>query len=85
MEIETIQIKLRKAEACDLKDGEKRRRWGQPFWLKSKHTGKFDNKQQIIDEDTDVYELARWLQEGMIYVPASDLDLNNEGDELRTN
>jgi hypothetical protein len=78
MEQLTVQVSLRPAQAEDLKQDAKNLRIGQPLWIKSKHTGKFDNKPVIISEDTDPFELGRWLKEEMLFVPASDLDLNPE-------
>ena len=84
MEKLTIQIELRKADSHDLKVDAKNLRLGQPLWVKSLETGKFDNKPVIIEEETDPHQLAHWLQGGQVFVPASDLDLKNEENELRT-
>lgn len=71
--IETVEIKLRPAEAADLKRDNMTLKQGVCFWLKSNITGQFDNKNYIIDQDTDVMELKYWLDHNMIYIPVSDI------------
>tara|TARA_R100000306_G_C4339575_1_gene124518 strand:- start:119 stop:370 length:252 start_codon:yes stop_codon:yes gene_type:complete len=73
-EMVQVTIKLRKAEPEDLKIDSRTLKRGQPFWLKSMITGKFDNKPEIISLETDPGELAEWLRNDMIYVPASSLE-----------
>tara|TARA_R100001530_G_C4308923_1_gene152488 strand:- start:1170 stop:1421 length:252 start_codon:yes stop_codon:yes gene_type:complete len=73
-EIVQVTINLRKAEVADLAIDKKTLKRGQPFWLKSMITGKFDNRMEIINIDTDPGELAEWLRNDMIYVPASSLE-----------
>jgi len=73
-EIVQVTINLRKAEVADLAIDKKTLKRGQPFWLKSMITGKFDNKPEIISLETDPVELAEWLRNDMIYVPASSIE-----------
>jgi len=69
-----VPVKLRPAEPSDLKADTKNLKIGQPFWLKSQITGKFDNKAYILSYDQDPAEIAEWLNKKMIYVPISDLE-----------
>tara|TARA_R110002050_G_scaffold126085_3_gene246759 strand:- start:621 stop:869 length:249 start_codon:yes stop_codon:yes gene_type:complete len=73
-EVVQVTINLRKAEPEDLKIDRCTMKRGQPFWLKSMITGKFDNKPEIISMHTDPGELAEWLKNEMIYVPASSIE-----------
>ncbi len=74
-EVAEVILKLRPAEAADLKIDSRTLKRGQPFWLKSMITGKFDNRPEIISLETDPGELAEWLRRKMIYVPVSSLDV----------
>ena len=65
-----ITIKVREATPEDLKIDDQTLKFGQPFWLKSMINGKFDNKAYIINGNTDPQDLASWLKNKMIYVPA---------------
>ena len=67
--VKTVEIKLRLADKHDISLDKKNLRVGQPFWLLSLKTNKFDNGCQIINNDMDVDELGRWLRCGQIYVP----------------
>ena len=62
-------IKVRLATPEDLKKDSRTLNYGQPFWLRSMFTGKFQNQPMKINEDTDPKDLADWLRLGMIYVP----------------
>lgn len=68
-------IVLRPAEFWDVFHAANKLRFGQPFWLKSRETGKFDNKAYVVNEYTNSRELKAWVEYGMVFVPASDLDL----------
>ena len=48
---------------------------GQPYWVKSKDTGKFDNRNYQISEDTDWPEFRNWLRNEMVYVPLGYFEL----------
>ena len=72
-EVVSISVRLRKADADDLKLNKKEFKIGQPFWVRSNSTGEFDNKNYLISEDTDPYEIKRWLDFGMIWVPESSI------------
>lgn len=74
-EVEEVTIKLRLADAYDLKLDNRTLKVGQPFWVKSMITGKFDNKPEIITPATNTDELAAWLANNMIYVPISSLEI----------
>jgi hypothetical protein len=71
--IKKVEIQLRPAEASDLKSDNMTLKQGVCFWLKSIKTGSFDNKHYIINQDTDPFELKYWLDQKMIYVPISDI------------
>jgi hypothetical protein len=73
IEVISIKVKLRKAVADDLKVDNKNLKIGQPFWLRSNTTGEFDNKNYLISEETDPYDIFKWLQFGMIWIPESDI------------
>ena len=75
IKVEEVTLKLRLADANDLKVDSRTLKRGQPFWLKSMITGKFDNKPEIISLETDPGELAEWLRREMIYVPVSSLEV----------
>lgn len=66
---ETVSIVLRLASPDDMKQDKKNLKMGQPFWVKSMYTGKFDNKNLITNKDTDVAELALWLTQKMVWIP----------------
>lgn len=68
-------IVLKKADFWDVFIDARKMRHGQPFWLKSRETGKFDNKAYVINQYTNLRELKAWVEYGMVFVPASDLDL----------
>lgn len=70
-------IILKKADFWDLFYNANKKRVGQPFWIKSIQTGNFDNKAYLVGELTDSRELKGWIEQGMLYVPASDLDLQS--------
>jgi len=77
--METLEatIILRKAKHWDLFVEARKPRIGQPFWVKSKQTGKFDNKSYLVQTHTNPKELEAWVNYGMVYVPASDLEIND--------
>jgi hypothetical protein len=76
---EQVTISLRPAKMLDLvepyllpKEGVPRKmrpKYGQAFFVRSQITGKFDNKNYIITQDTDREELKAWFRQGMIFVP----------------
>ena len=79
-------ITLRLAEADDLKQLKEYKklsdktipvfepRYGQVYCLKSKITGDFGDKFYVINENTDTKEIAEWLKNEMIYIPAGELN-----------
>ncbi|MAR57222.1 MAG: hypothetical protein CMM93_08575 [Rickettsiales bacterium] len=69
-----VTVFLKLATADDLKVDQKTPKLGQPFWVRSCNSGQFDNQAYIIDEDTDPYEIANWLEQDMIYIPVSSID-----------
>ena len=71
-------IILRPADFCDVFFSAQKKRIGQPFWLKSLETGKFDNKAYLVSELTNSQELKGWVENKMVYVPASDIDIQAE-------
>ena len=75
VQVEETTIKLRIATAEDLKINSSTLRHGQPIWIKSMLSGKFDNGPLIISDSTNTQELAEWLKFKMIYVPISSLDV----------
>jgi len=52
-----------------------RPKYGQPYWLKSIKTNKFDNKNYQISEDTNWPEFKKYLRLKMVYVPASYFEI----------
>jgi len=81
----TISLMLRKANSEDFKKTEFKLtgdglsqlvapKIGQPYWLKSIGTHKFDNRNYQISEDTDWEEFKKYLRLEMVYVPASDIN-----------
>ncbi len=66
---------LRKADFWDVFHSVSKKRIGQPYWLKSTLTGNLDNKSYLVSEFTDSKELKAWVEKGMVYIPASDLDI----------
>lgn len=50
---------------------------GQPYWLKSELTGKFDNRNYQINENTDWTEFREYMKREMVFVPKSDIEINN--------
>lgn len=71
----TTKIILRKAQLWDVFYNGHSKRMGQPFWVKSKTTGTFDNRNYIVEHSTNSRELKSWVEQGMLFVPASDLEL----------
>lgn len=53
---------------------------GQPYWLKSQITGKVDNRNYQISEDTDWPEFKDYLRREMVYVPAGYFELLEAGE-----
>ena len=76
-EVFTATIKLRKATPEDLKKNSTELKYGYPYWLRSTKTGKFDQRTYFLAEHTDPYDLAMYLNLGMIYVPVNWEDENN--------
>mgnify|MGYP000070672108 CR=1 FL=1 len=74
MEFETVNLKLRQATLDDLEFWENWKRKGQPFWEKSKISGKFDNKPCLLSGYINLKEFKLKITLGMIYIPASDLE-----------
>ena len=74
--IETTVI-LRKAKLWDVFHNGFNKRLGQPFWVKSQQTGRFDNRGYIVQNFTNAKELKSWIEQGMLYVPASDLEIRD--------
>lgn len=70
-----ITIKIRLATANDLKIDSRTLRHGLPIWIRSIHTGEFDNSPVILDQYTDPNEIAHWLYHKMIYVAVSAIDV----------
>ena len=77
-----VQIELRPAKAEDLKSGDNTLKVGQPFWYRSLQTNKFSNKAYIINYQMDLNELKWQLEHGMIWIPVSDIWLNDYKSEL---
>ena len=50
-------------------------KYGQPYWLRSQTTGKFDNRNYQITEDTDWPEFKDYLRREMVYIPAGYFEL----------
>ena len=75
--METLEttVVLRKAKLWDVFYNGFNKRLGQPFWLKSMQTGKFDNKAYIVENSTSAKELKNWVDNDMLFVPASDLEI----------
>ena len=72
------EVMLRLATAADLKNERgTARKMGQPFWIRSQKTGAFDNCPLIIDRDTNLHELKAWLDQRMLYVPATYFELED--------
>lgn len=53
---------------------------GQPYWLKSKETAVFDNRNYQISDDTDWTEFKAYLRNEMVYVPAGYFELKEAGE-----
>jgi hypothetical protein len=75
MKIIEATIVLKKADFWDVFYSAGKKRIGQPFWLRSLETGKFDNKAYLVQQLTDSRELKAWVEFGMVFIPASDLDM----------
>lgn len=75
---ETATIKVRKATAIDFKADRKTLKIGVPYWLKSLKTGGFDNNNYISNPFTDTSELAEYLEMGMVYIPVSYFEMQDE-------
>ena len=75
--METLEttIVLRKAKMWDVFHNGFNKRLGQPFWLKSMNSGKFDNKAYLVQNSTSAKELKKWVDCDMLFVPASDLEI----------
>ena len=69
-----IEVLVRLAAAEDFRVDKKTPKYGQPFWVRSCNSGEFDNQAYIIDENTDPYEIANWLEQDMIYIPVPSID-----------
>ena len=54
--------------------------YGQPYYIKSQTTGKVDNRNYQISEDTDWVEFKDYLRREMIYVPAGYFELLEAGE-----
>lgn len=80
--ITTVQIELRQARAEDLKSGDNQLKVGQPFWYKSLNSSEFSNKAYTVNYDLDLQELKWQLEHGMIWIPISDIWLNDYRNEL---
>lgn len=74
--LETTVI-LRKARLWDVFADANTKRLGQPFWVKSRKTGKFDNRAYLVERSTNAKELKAWVEQGQLYVPASDLEIRD--------
>ena len=72
-----VQIKLRVATQDDLKVDDENLKVGQPFWYKSLQSGEFSNKAYIVSYDMNLDELKWQLDNGMIWVPVSDIWLKD--------
>lgn len=77
--METLEttIVLRKAKLWDVFHNGFNKRLGQAFWVKSQQTGRFDNRCYIVENFTNAKELKAWVEQGMLYVPASDLEIRD--------
>ena len=77
--METLEttIILRKAKMWDVFYNGFEKRLGQPFWLKSMNSGKFDNKAYLVEKSTSAKELKQWVDCDMLFVPASDLEIKD--------
>ncbi len=64
----SASILLREARPEDLKLNDQKLKMGYPYWLKSMHTGEFDQRTYFLCEETDTYELAIQLRHKMVYV-----------------
>ena len=82
--IETTVI-LRKAKMWDVFYNGHEKRLGQPFWLKSMQSGKFDNKAYLVENSTSAKELKKWVECDMLFVPASDLEIKRHQKETASN
>jgi hypothetical protein len=71
----TTKIILRKAQLWDVFYNGYTKRIGQPFWLKRMSTGKFDNRAYLVEQSTNSKELKQWVELGMCFVPASDVEI----------
>ena len=71
----TTKVILRKAQLWDVFYNGFTKRIGQPFWLKSMTTGKFDNRAYLVEQSTSSKELKKWVECEMCFVPASDLEI----------
>lgn len=78
MNLLETKITLRSAKMWDVFRGKGQKRFGQPFWVKSQQTGKFDNRGYLVEHSTNAKELEKWIELGMLYVPASDLEIQKE-------
>lgn len=54
-------------------------KYGQQYWEKSLRTGKFDNRNYTITENTDWEHVKLLLKYDCIYVPVSQIDLEEAG------
>ncbi|MFD2824501.1 hypothetical protein ACFS5M_12535 [Lacinutrix iliipiscaria] len=84
-----VNVKLRKANSKDFNEivyktekgiGVKQiiqPKIGQPYWLKSLKTGKIDNRNYRITEDTGWPEFKQYLRLEMVYVPAGYFELKD--------
>ena len=77
IEVAQVSIFVRKAEMWDVFTEFNKKKLGQPFWVKSLHTGQCDNKNYIVDQYTSAKELSSWVEQGMVYVPISDVELQH--------
>lgn len=77
--METLEttIVLRRAQLWDVFHNGHNKRLGQPYWLKSMVTGKFDNKGYLVENFTNAKELKKWVECEMLFVPASDLEIRD--------
>ena len=71
----TTNIILRKAQLWDVFYNGFTKRIGQPFWLKRMSNGKFDNRAYLVEQSTSSKELKEWVEMGMCFVPASDVEI----------
>lgn len=72
--VQNVELKLRLAEADDLKIDDHTMKFGAAFWLRSSQNGEFQNFPMRITEDTDPHEISTWLELKMIYVPVTWLE-----------